>query len=96
MKELKETGINAKQFTDTLRYGLPAPLRDYYHFNCSRKDSVRNMGSYPVFNSLGHVFQDWRYDRTQLVYMREIGEGQFGKVLLMTAKVITAISCLKM
>ena len=56
MKELKETGINAKQFTDTLRYGLPAPLRDYYHFNCSRKDSVRSMGSYPVFNSLGHVF----------------------------------------
>jgi hypothetical protein len=29
---------------------------------------------------------DWEYDRTQLTYLREIGEGQFGKVLLMKAK----------
>ena len=32
-------------------------------------------------------FQDWYYDRSKLVYMRELGEGQFGKVLLMKATV---------
>ena len=33
------------------------------------------------------LLQDWSYDRTQLTYMRELGEGHFGKVLLMIAKV---------
>ena len=36
--------------------------------------------------------QDWSYDRSQLTYMREIGEGQFGKVLLMKAKVTTVFT----
>ena len=27
------------------------------------------------------------YDRSNLIYTREIGEGEFGKVLLMKAKV---------
>ena len=36
---------------------------------------------------IGMHYQDWSYDRAQLIYMREIGEGHFGKVLLMTAKV---------
>ena len=31
--------------------------------------------------------QDWEYDRSKLIYLREIGEGQFGKVVLMKAKV---------
>ena len=31
--------------------------------------------------------QNWQYPRNQLVYMRELGEGQFGKVLLMKAQV---------
>ena len=35
------------------------------------------------------VFQEfeWGYPRGDLTYMRELGEGQFGKVLLMKAKV---------
>ena len=33
------------------------------------------------------LLQDWSYDRRQLTYMRELGEGHFGKVLLMIAKV---------
>ena len=35
------------------------------------------------------LLQDWSYDRGQLTYMRELGEGHFGKVLLMIAKVCT-------
>ena len=31
--------------------------------------------------------QDWEYPRANLIYLRELGEGQFGKVLLMKAKV---------
>ncbi|XP_065897243.1 tyrosine-protein kinase receptor-like isoform X2 [Dysidea avara] len=56
----------------TLKYGMSAPLQDYYNFNCSRQD-------------------DWSYDRAKLIYMRDIGEGQFGKVLLMSAKDICDI-----
>ena len=42
IKELKETGMSS-QFTDTLKFGLQSPLHDYYHFNCSRKNSVRTV-----------------------------------------------------
>ena len=31
--------------------------------------------------------RQWQYPRSNLTYMRELGEGQFGKVLLMEAKV---------
>ena len=31
--------------------------------------------------------QEWQYPRNQLIYMSELGEGQFGKVLLMKAQV---------
>ena len=35
-----------------------------------------------------HVsLQEWEYPRESLVYMKELGEGQFGKVHLMKAKV---------
>ena len=35
-----------------------------------------------------HLFlQEWDYPREKLTYMRELGEGQFGKVLLMKAQV---------
>jgi hypothetical protein len=33
----------------------------------------------------------WDYPRDNLVYMRELGEGQFGKVLLMKAKVLWCV-----
>ena len=33
----------------------------------------------------------WNYPRDNLVYMRELGEGQFGKVLLMKAKVAMCV-----
>ena len=35
--------------------------------------------------------QDWEYNRDELTYLRDIGEGQFGKVLLMRAKVESLI-----
>lgn len=34
-----------------------------------------------------HPFQDWEYPRKNLVYLKELGEGEFGKVLLMKAQV---------
>ena len=36
-----------------------------------------------------YFIQEWQYPRNRLVYMRELGEGQFGKVLLMKAQVYT-------
>ena len=37
--------------------------------------------------------QDWEYPRHKLIYLRELGEGQFGKVLLMRAQVIGPCNC---
>lgn len=31
--------------------------------------------------------QAWEYSRSALIYMKELGEGEFGKVLLMKAHV---------
>ena len=31
--------------------------------------------------------EEWYFSREKLTYLRELGEGEFGKVLLMTAKV---------
>ena len=36
--------------------------------------------------------QQWQYPRSKLTYMRELGEGQFGKVLLMEARVSVTAS----
>ena len=82
---------------DTLKYGFKAPLLDYYGFNCSRQYDVRTtICTYTLFCCYQCCDnQDWSYDRAQLIYMREIGEGQFGKVLLMKAKVIDCHSLLK-
>ena len=99
-KELTEVGMTKRPRTDTLKYGLASPLHDYYHFNCSRQNSVRmhgfNITSYIEYiaSCVSHFMQlqDWSYDRAQLIYMREIGEGQFGKVLLMKAKVFFTCS----
>ena len=33
------------------------------------------------------LFQNWEYPRKNLVYLKELGEGEFGKVLLMKAQV---------
>ena len=32
-------------------------------------------------------WQDWEYPRKNLIYLKELGEGEFGKVLLMKAQV---------
>lgn len=34
-----------------------------------------------------HCMQEWEYPRENLIYLRELGEGQYGKVHLMKAKV---------
>ncbi len=39
------------------------------------------------------LMQLWEYPRGNLVYLRELGEGQFGKVLLMRAKVSVYMTC---
>ena len=72
---------------NTLKYGFKAPLLDYYTFNCSRQSDVSNHIIMCIYVRSLYANQDWSYDRSQLTYMREIGEGQFGKVLLMKAKV---------
>ena len=36
--------------------------------------------------------QDWEYPRSKLVFMRDLGEGQFGKVMLMRAMVCYAFA----
>ena len=38
-----------------------------------------------------HLLQDWEYPRKNLIYLKELGEGEFGKVLLMKAQVGTII-----
>ena len=44
---------------------------------------------YIVHYSVHYIvhMQTWEYPRSKLIYMRELGEGQFGKVLLMRANV---------
>ena len=72
--------------TNLLKYGISSPLQNYYHFNCSRQNNVCN--SVCIHDKIQFMLlQDWSYDRRQLTYMRELGEGHFGKVLLMIAKV---------
>ena len=78
---MKKTGI-------ALKYGYKAPLQDYHKFNCSRQDNVRIASQIFSYFVQFQYRQEWKYDRSQLIYMREIGEGNFGKVLLMKAKVI--------
>ena len=61
------------------------PDIDFTEYNRQRSEKV-----YSVFVCYGVLtirLQDWEYDRDQLIYLRDIGEGQFGKVLLMKAKV---------
>lgn len=36
---------------------------------------------------LSNCMQEWEYPRENLIYLRELGEGQYGKVHLMKAKV---------
>ncbi|XP_064401515.1 uncharacterized protein LOC135347441 isoform X3 [Halichondria panicea] len=52
------------------RYGIIAPAIDFTMYNKERSSSTIN---------------NWDYPRNNLVYLRELGEGQFGKVLLMKA-----------
>jgi len=44
---------------------------------------------HPTTHNYHNIFeiQEWTHSRDQLIYLRELGEGQFGKVLLMNAKV---------
>ncbi len=44
-------------------------------------DCIRHKSCYIYY------LQNWSYPRSDLTYMRELGEGQFGKVLLMKATV---------
>ena len=54
------------------RFGYSAKIHDFAHYNRSRADSSA---------------REWQYPRSSLVYLRELGEGQFGKVILMKAQV---------
>ena len=53
-------------------FGHLAPVHDFVGYNRSRANSN---------------VQEWQYPRSSLVYLRELGEGQFGKVLLMKTQV---------
>ena len=54
------------------RFGHSAPFHDFVGYNRSRANSGA---------------QTWQFPRSSLVYLRELGEGQFGKVLLMKTQV---------
>lgn len=58
-------------FSFSPKYGVTVPDVDFHHFNVNRK---------------GGGIDKWDYPRDKLIYMRELGEGQFGKVLLMRAQ----------
>ena len=77
--------VRSQAFTFRPRFGVMPPTVDFTHYNAQRAEKVCwiccLIVCMPIFS------QDWMYDRSNLVYTREIGEGQFGKVLLMKAKV---------
>ena len=80
-------------FTFKPRFGIIVPSVDFTTFNRQRPEQVATTRTFLC--SVHHFIlcvcvllsKGWDYDRGQLVYLREIGEGQFGKVLLMKAKV---------
>ena len=45
-----------------------------------------------LYSRICCLFQNWEYPRKNLVYLKELGEGEFGKVLLMKAQVSLSIS----
>ena len=54
------------------KFGHSAPFHDFVGYNRSRTNSN---------------VHEWQFPRSNLVYLRELGEGQFGKVLLMRTQV---------
>ena len=62
------------------------PEIDFTEYNRQRSENVCVCVCVCV-NTTCCYAQDWEYDRDELTYLRDIGEGQFGKVLLMKAKV---------
>ncbi len=76
----------------TPRYGIVAPAIDFTMYNKERSSTI-NVSPRKLLSQLGFIVcvcvysQNWDYPRNNLVYLRELGEGQFGKVLLMKAKV---------
>ncbi|CAI8001574.1 Proto-oncogene tyrosine-protein kinase receptor Ret [Geodia barretti] len=59
------------------KYGVSATGLDFTEFNSSRANTgMRN----------------WEYPRSKLIFMRDLGEGQFGKVMLMKAMSIAGYS----
>ncbi|XP_065897502.1 leukocyte tyrosine kinase receptor-like isoform X2 [Dysidea avara] len=72
----EEEGISEPKYYNTFvpKHGVRAPNVDYHRYNSVRKSTKDKKG------------KSWEFDRNKLVYMRELGEGQFGKVLLMRAK----------
>jgi hypothetical protein len=50
------------------KFGHSAPFHNFVGYNRSRTNSS---------------VREWQFPRSNLVYLRELGEGQFGKVLLM-------------
>ena len=78
------------------QYGVNVPEIDFHEYNRERSGSMLNnsVSLLQIFrNSIMILYvrlidiQHWYYPRGNLIYMRELGEGQFGKVLLMKAKV---------
>lgn len=80
----------------TPKFGITVPDYSFMSYNTQREENVSCI--YPASNSrvTAHVITDlmqlWEYSRSGLIYMKELGEGQFGKVLLMKAHVSSYIA----
>lgn len=78
-------------FTFRPLYGVMPPFVDFTLYNAQRTEDVSYAHCYAALEhleSMMYCVQDWMYDRSRLVFLREIGEGEFGKVLLMRTKVL--------
>ena len=73
---LSATNLRALMIESSMEFspsfGYTAPAHDFSEYNRTRSNSD---------------VREWQYPRSRLVYHRELGEGQFGKVLLMKAQV---------
>jgi len=88
-----QEGVSEPKYYNTFtpKHGIRAPKVDYHRYNSVRKSAKDKVQYYKYTCILDFMLQkanSWEFDRNKLVYMRELGEGQFGKVLLMKAKVV--------
>ncbi len=82
--------ITNSDSTPMCRYNVVCTVSSTYHEHYSSIDNSEHTSMH-IYSTHIHT-QQWQYPRSKLTYMRELGEGQFGKVLLMEARVSVTAS----